>query len=64
MRNVDVGAVNPRLVLLGIAGDASAPATARVAACKALLSEGEPTNSHEDLDSVAQLALRLLKGKK
>jgi hypothetical protein len=38
---VDPALINPRRILASIAGDADAPASARVAACKALLAAGD-----------------------
>ena len=64
LANVDLSSVDPRLVLLQIAADATAPATARVQACRALLAQAatkEPTGT--DADPVTELALKLLRRK-
>jgi hypothetical protein len=63
MAGVDPTAVDPRRVLMTIAADSSAPATARVQACRFLLSGGEPAKPVEDIDPVTSLALQLLRGK-
>jgi hypothetical protein len=58
---VDPGAVDPRVVLLTIAADASSPATARVAACRALLQlSAEPADAQVvdgDIGAVARALL-------
>jgi hypothetical protein len=66
LADVDLSAIDPRTVLLTIAADTSAPATARVAACRALLGEPPipPKPSGDDDDPVTRLALQLLKGTK
>jgi hypothetical protein len=58
---IDPRTIDPRTVLAEIAGDPRAPATARVAACKALL-DTEPAKARdEDLrDRVAAKAVELL----
>ena len=63
---VDLAAIDPETVLRQIAADASAPATARVQACKALLER--PTGAREtpgaEDDELTRVALRLLKSTK
>jgi hypothetical protein len=63
LADVDLTQVDPRAVLLGIAADTSSPATARVAACKALLVVPENGKSASEEDPITALALKLLKGK-
>lgn len=63
LANVDLTSVNPRQVLLQIAADRSSPATARVAACRALLGEtadGRPPAAPGPDDQVTALALKIL----
>ena len=63
LRDVDLDLVDPRSVLLAIAGDTSAPATARVAAARVLL--GQPDQPPADAggaDTVTALAIKLLQG--
>ena len=67
LADVDLTAIDPRRVLIMIAADPSSPATARVAACRALLNlaetnAGKPTAT--DDDPVTALALKLLRSKK
>ena len=66
LENVNLAEVNPREVLLTIAADASAPSTARVAACRALLAQPEKKGGEAapDGDPVTRLALKLLRGTK
>ena len=60
LAGVDPAAVDPRAVLAAIAADTSAPAAARVAACKMLIGEqGAPKPADQD-DPVMRLALQLL----
>src|SRR5690348_9352518 len=63
---VDPASVDPRAILAKIAADTSAPATARVAACRALLHGGldgaRKQAGTEKRDPVTDLALKLLKG--
>lgn len=66
---VDVSAIDPLDVLRQVAADASAPASARVSAARALLKLGpQPDSSasseHLEPDPVARRALRILKGGK
>jgi hypothetical protein len=65
LKGVDLDAVDPRKILLTIAADPSAPATSRVAACRALLRvdgrDDEPADEHDEL---TQAALKLLRGVK
>ncbi|MCP3469820.1 hypothetical protein NLM33_05685 [Bradyrhizobium sp. CCGUVB1N3] len=64
LTNVDVAAVDPMMVLKTIAGDPTAPATARVSAAKALL-EGTPPPARQENpegDALTRRALRLLQG--
>lgn len=61
---VDPETIKPREILAGIAADTSAPATARVAACRALLQQAEGDNGDKpDDDPITTLALKLLAGK-
>jgi hypothetical protein len=60
---VDVSAVDPRAILRQIAGDCSAPATARVAACRALLAQSAGAPGANE-DPITELALKLLKQRK
>jgi hypothetical protein len=66
MAGVDVSTVDPTNVLRTIAADESAPASARVAAAKALL-VGNKVRADEpaaERDPVARRALRILHGGK
>lgn len=60
---VDLAAINPREILLTIAANTSAPATARVQACRALLAQVDPLKPGDDSDPVTALALKLLRAK-
>jgi hypothetical protein len=63
LESIDLATINAREVLLTIAADSSAPATARVQACRALL-QGDPAKQPDkDDDPVTTLALKLLRGK-
>ena len=69
LADVDVKEVNPVAILRTIAADASVPASARVAAAKALLTidkQGEQTteNQPSGADAVSRAALRILQGGK
>jgi hypothetical protein len=67
LTTVDLSDVDPVRILREIASDRSVPATARVAACKALLSGGENSSTRETVsnkDAVTRRALRLLRGGK
>jgi hypothetical protein len=69
LADVDVAAVDPITVLLAVAGDESAPASARVAAARALLRAGvlgKPENPSESAESdpIARRALKILNGGK
>jgi hypothetical protein len=67
LSGVDPSAIDPRQVLLLIAADTSSPATARVSACKALLSLGDGDSGKKGADGsdpVTALALKLLRGGK
>ena len=65
---VDLSAVDLIAVLRSIAADDSAPASARVAAAKALLVGGKRADEPEDQsgggDAVSRAALRILQGGK
>ncbi len=63
MGAVDPNTIDPRTILEKIAADVSAPATARVAACRILLGQ-QPADSPDQIDPVTKLALKLLKGTK
>ena len=59
---VDPALIDPRRVLASIAADADAPASARVAACKALLARDpdQPVHSAAGGDAVSVRAQQLL----
>src|SRR5271157_1595727 len=62
---VDPSAIDPRKILASIAADASSPASARVAACRALLAQpggdGGRTNEASDgADALSRRAIELL----
>jgi hypothetical protein len=62
---IDPASIDPRAVLAAIAADSSAPASARVAACKALLTHqpaGEPDKPGvgDPPDELTQRALQIL----
>src|SRR5262245_26801353 len=62
---IDAATVDPRLILQSIAADPSAPATARVAACRALLqasaaNDAENSRPHSD-DAVSARAKILMR---
>jgi hypothetical protein len=64
LAGVDVSTLDPRLVLRTIAADISAPASARVAAAKALLKGTGPQTADEpdqERDPVARRALKILR---
>lgn len=63
MADVDLTTIDPRRVLLQIAADTSAAATARVAACRALLADRGKDPAAGDDDPVTELALKLLRRK-
>jgi hypothetical protein len=53
--------IDPKRILSEIAVDTSAPAAARVAACKALLADApKPAAEVDDLDPITRKALELL----
>ena len=55
---VDPSTINPRAVLAGLASDPATPATARVAACKALLRlAGDPIEDDCGPDELTKRAL-------
>ncbi|WOH78254.1 hypothetical protein RX327_20005 [Bradyrhizobium sp. BEA-2-5] len=67
LRGVDLATIDPRQVLLEIAGDRSAPATARLQAARALLNgTAEPQRPRlpedQETNPVARRALRILNG--
>lgn len=65
LAGIDLNAVDPKAVLRSIAADESAPASARVAAAKALLvleNKGEESEGQESGDAVSRAALRILQG--
>jgi hypothetical protein len=68
LSDLDLSALDPVAILRTIAGDSSAPASARVAAAKALLiMDGQREKPPEDLsggDAVSRQALRILQGGK
>jgi hypothetical protein len=67
LEQVDLSAVDPVAVLRAIAGDTSAPASARVAAARALISDDRRSSEKpepEKIDAVSRYALRILKGGK
>jgi hypothetical protein len=67
LEGFDPADVDPRLVLLKIAADTSAPATARVAACRALLQQNAPKSPADDAgenDRVTALAIKRLRNGK
>jgi hypothetical protein len=58
---VDPSSIDPRKILAGIAADLSAPAGARVAACKVLLNlDPAAEDSAAAADDVAARAIRLM----
>src|SRR6516165_4237166 len=63
---IDPASIDPRAVLAAIAADRSAPATARVAACKALLAHQQPAGEPDKPgvgdkpDDLTQRALQIL----
>ncbi len=60
---VDLAELDPKDVLIQIAGDASAPAHARVAAARALLaSERHGSRDDGKADAVTEAAIRMLAG--
>jgi hypothetical protein len=62
LESIDLATINAREVLLTIAADTSAPATARVAACRALLADGgKAAPAVDEEDPVTAFALKLLK---
>jgi hypothetical protein len=58
---VDPQSINPKAILAGIAADPSAPATARVQACRVLL--GHPGDSEDEVgaDDLTVRAITLLR---
>jgi hypothetical protein len=66
MLGIDPATVDPRVILASIAADTSAPATARVAACRALLAdvdESEPLRSAKpaaQADALTERALEIM----
>jgi hypothetical protein len=70
LAGVDLSTLDPIAVLRAIAGDASAPASARVAAARALIADerrgGQQPDDHPQNagDAVARHALRILRGGK
>jgi hypothetical protein len=64
---IDLTKVDPRSILLQVAADPSAPASARVAAARALLGQpdgdGKKPPARDDSDPVTALALQLLRRK-
>jgi hypothetical protein len=62
LAGVDVTTVDPFEVLRTIAADVSAPASARVAAAKALVADSQKQPEDEAGDPVSRHALRILKG--
>jgi len=60
---VDPATIDPRRILAAIAGDSSAPAGARVAACRALMAVRDPERSEDSVvagDAVSVRAQQLL----
>src|SRR5262245_581468 len=58
---VDPATIDPRRILAAIAGDAAAPAGARVMACKALLAARDGSQAEDPAGSdVAARAIRLM----
>ncbi|UFX41711.1 hypothetical protein HAP47_0020585 [Bradyrhizobium sp. 41S5] len=65
LAGVDLSTLDPNVVLRSIAADESAPASARVAAAKALLSgNAQKPEEPAERDPVARRALRILQGGK
>jgi hypothetical protein len=69
LSGLDLSNLDPVAVLRTIAGDSSAPASARVAAAKALLlaggqRENSPDENQSGGDAVSRQALRILQGGK
>lgn len=60
LANIDVSTVDPRAILSAIAADPSAPATARVGACRALLSPAAEPRDAEGPDAITRRALEIL----
>ena len=66
LAGVDLSTVDPLAVLRSIAADESAPASARVAAARALLTDGQHREqpASDGGDAVSRRALRILQGGK
>lgn len=67
LKGVDIDAVDPLIVLKQIASDTSAPASARLAAAKALLAQGgrkKDGGDGSENDRISERALTLLRGGK
>jgi hypothetical protein len=65
LAKVDLTTLDPRQVLLEVAADTSAPASARVAAARALLGDDSGKKPPAaPADRVTELALEILRGKK
>ncbi|WLA62378.1 hypothetical protein [Bradyrhizobium diazoefficiens] len=64
LSGVDLTTLDPTTVLRSIAADESAPASARVAAAKALLSGTPKPEEPAERDPIARRALRILQGGK
>lgn len=65
LAGVDIDAVDPLTVLREIASDRSAPASARLAAAKALIARGgrkKDDSEGAEHDRISERALTLLKG--
>ncbi|MER9005912.1 hypothetical protein NKI15_19975 [Mesorhizobium sp. M0862] len=65
LKGVDIDAVDPLTVLRQIASDTSAPASARLAAAKALIAQGgrkKDAGDGSENDRISERALKLLKG--
>jgi hypothetical protein len=61
---IDAATVDPRLILQSIAGDPSAPATARVSACRILLGLGGADAPEDgDIDQLTARALAKMGGR-
>ena len=55
---VDPATIDPRHILAGIAADTSAPASARVSACRALLAKDQP--GEQAGNALTERAIRLM----
>jgi hypothetical protein len=57
---VDPATIDPRWILASIAADASAPAAARVAACRVMLAASPKAPDRDEMDQTSARAIALL----